>query len=147
MLTLVLLLLTAAAGAWFLAGATESAQRARQERRSPVVVLWEQVTQDPAAPGTRAAGSPGARGPDDPGWLTRRLAHVLGGSTTVVLTLVLAALARWGRERRVLIALCGLLLVAAVAAQLWLGILLMYDTPAGPIHRFQQPEAEVLVRR
>jgi hypothetical protein len=111
------------------------------------VVLWEQVTHSPTAPGTRAAGAPGARGPDDPGWLTRRLAHVIGGTATVVLTIVLAGLARWARERRILLALCALLLVAVIGAQLWVGILLMYDTPAGPIHRFQQPESEMLVRR
>jgi hypothetical protein len=132
---------------WFLAGATDARDRARHERRSTVVVLWEQVTHSPTSPGTRAAGAPGARGPDDPGWLTRRLAHVIGGTSTVLLTIVLAGLARWARQRRVLLALCALLLAAAVGAQLWLGILLMYDTPAGPIHRFQQPESEMLVRR
>src|SRR3712207_3367933 len=59
----------------------------------------------------------------------RRLAHVAGAGAIVVLPLFLALLGRVARRSRVLITLFSLLLVAAVAAQVWLGVLLMFDQP------------------
>ena len=64
---------------------------------------------------------------------------MVAAGTIVVLVLLLAALARWARRRRLLLATVGLLLLAALAAQLWLGVLLMYDTPSGRIDQFRPP--------
>jgi uncharacterized membrane protein len=62
----------------------------------------------------------------------RRLAHVIGAGAILVLPLFLALLGRVARRSRALIALFSLLLVGAVAAQVWLGVLLMFDQPRVP---------------
>lgn len=62
----------------------------------------------------------------------RRIAHVAGAGAIVVLPLFLALLGRVARRSRALIALFSLLLVAAVAGQVWMGVLLMYDQPRVP---------------
>ncbi|CAA9409124.1 MAG: hypothetical protein AVDCRST_MAG64-2189, partial [uncultured Phycisphaerae bacterium] len=62
----------------------------------------------------------------------RRLAHVVGAGAVVVLPLFLALLGRVARRSRVMIGLFAMLLVVAVAAQVWLGVLLMYDQPHVP---------------
>jgi uncharacterized membrane protein len=67
---------------------------------------------------------------------TRRLAHGVAGTAIIVLPLVLAMLARWGPRRKWTLALLALLLLVAVAFQIWLGILLLYDTSDGSLTRF-----------
>ena len=62
----------------------------------------------------------------------RRLAHVIGAAAIVVLPLFLALLGRVARRSRAMIALFGVLLVGAIAAQVWLGVLLMVDQPRVP---------------
>ena len=68
--------------------------------------------------------------------ITRRLAHVAAGSSIVVLTLLLAFFGRVAPRARFLFLFLGLLLLAAVAAQVWLGTLLMWDTNSGHINAF-----------
>ena len=70
---------------------------------------------------------------DGPG--TRRLAHVIAGGMIVVLPLVLGAMARWGRSR-LFLSIIGFILALAIAAQVWLGILLLYDTNRGKVTQF-----------
>ena len=70
------------------------------------------------------------------GHLTRRQAHVICGSAIVILPLLLAILARLAPRRKILLFPVGLLLVAAIATQIWLGILMMYDTNSGPVTHF-----------
>jgi hypothetical protein len=74
----------------------------------------------------------------------RDLAHVSLGAAIVVLGLMLAALARWGRGRRWWLALVASLLVAVVAGQVWMGILLMYDGSDGgaSLYRFRKPAVQ-----
>ena len=76
----------------------------------------------------------------------RRLAHVVGAGAVIVLPLFLAILGRVARRSRAMIAFFSLLLAVAVGAQVWLGVLLMYDQPrvppgSGAWYRFQQPPA------
>ena len=71
----------------------------------------------------------------------RRLYHVGAGATILVCTLVLALVARFARRSKFLLGFFALLLVIAVAVQVWLGVLLMYDTPNGDIYRFNPPTA------
>jgi hypothetical protein len=70
------------------------------------------------------------------GHLTRRQAHVICGSAIVILPLLLAVLARLAPRRKILLFPVGLLLVVAIATQIWLGILMMYDTNSGPVTHF-----------
>ena len=100
-----------ATGIWFLAGPDEAGTW--EPKR-----LWSMI-------------SPNA---DNPG--QRRLAHVIAGATIVVIPLLLALVTRVSRRPKVLLTLLGLVLLLAVAAQVWLGVLLMLDTPGGSIYRF-----------
>ena len=107
-------LLTALAGFWVLAG--EQGIGTWDPGR-----LWETIAD---------------RDLNDSSFLTRRLAHVVMGVGIILLPLVLAVLGRAAAIRRMILGLFTLLLVMAVAAQIWLGSLLMFDTPTGKITRF-----------
>jgi len=79
-----------------------------------------------------------AQNPDGP--VTRRLAHVIGGAALLLLPLLLAIFARWSKSKLVL-ALTSLLLILVVAGQVWIGILLLYDTNVGKINHFNPAPA------
>src|SRR4029079_6182021 len=86
--------------------------------------MWEEISQ-------YKLKNPDSRFP-----VTRQLAHVVGGGSIFLLMFLLAILGRWAPRQRVLLTLLALVLVAIVAAQVWLGILLMYDTSYGPVTAF-----------
>ena len=71
-----------------------------------------------------------------PAWLTRRVAHVGGGVSIVVLSLLLAVVSRVATRSKLTLLIFALLLLIAVAAQVWFGVLLTYDSIGGPITRF-----------
>ena len=100
-----------ATGLWFLAGPDEAGTW--EPKR-----LWSMIMPSAENPGQR------------------RLAHVIAGGTIVVVPLLLALVTRVSRRPKVLLTLLGLVLMLAVAAQVWLGVLLMLDTPGGSIYRF-----------
>jgi hypothetical protein len=62
----------------------------------------------------------------------RRRAHVLGAGTILALPLLMALLARFARRSRVAITLFGVFFVAVLAAQVWVGALMMFDQPKAP---------------
>jgi cytoskeletal protein RodZ len=62
------------------------------------------------------------------------------GVSIVVLPLILSLVARFARGARMLLGIFALLLLLSVAAQIWLGALLMLDSPIGTITRFNEPE-------
>jgi uncharacterized membrane protein len=66
----------------------------------------------------------------------RMLLHGATGVTIVVVPLLLALVTRVSRRPKVLLTLLGLVLVLAVSAQVWLGVLLMLDTEGGSVYRF-----------
>jgi hypothetical protein len=74
----------------------------------------------------------------------RDTAHIIFGVSIVVLTLILAAVTRWGTRRKLFMSLFSLLLLLAVAGQVWLGVLLMYDTPVGPLTGFNPQTASMM---
>ena len=96
---------------WFLAGLDET--RTWEPKR-----LWAMITPNDENPGLR------------------RIAHVAAGGAIIVTPLLLALVTRVSRRPKVSLTLLGLLLVVAVAAQVWLGVLLMLDTPRGSVLRF-----------
>ena len=65
--------------------------------------------------------------------------HVVFGVTLAVLTLLLAALARFGRRRRKLTIGFLALIILVIAAQFWLGLAMLYDGHAGPVLGFKSP--------
>jgi hypothetical protein len=66
----------------------------------------------------------------------RRMLHVITAGAIVLLPLLLSLFARFAPRKRGLIFAFALLLIAAVALQVWLGILLMWDTPEGGFRGF-----------
>ncbi len=66
----------------------------------------------------------------------RRMAHVITAGAIVLLPVILSLVARFSPRKRGIIFGLGLLLIAAVALQIWLGILLMWDTPDGGLGGF-----------
>jgi uncharacterized membrane protein len=74
---------------------------------------------------------------DDAREMPRRAAHVISSGVIVVLPLLLALIARFAPRQRMLMLLFALILIVAVGLQVWFGILLMWDSPDGPLDRFQ----------
>jgi uncharacterized membrane protein len=68
--------------------------------------------------------------------ITRRLAHLIAGGVIIVDTLILALLARFAPRQSLLLLAFALPLVLALVAQVWLGVLLLFDGPAGLVTRF-----------
>jgi uncharacterized membrane protein len=66
----------------------------------------------------------------------RPLVHLYLGGSILVLALLLIPAAHWAAGSRVLIGLLSLLMIAAVAAQIGMGVLMMYDTDSGPLLHF-----------
>ena len=66
----------------------------------------------------------------------RRMIHAITAGAIVLLPLILSLIARFSPRKRGLIIGFGFLLILAVALQVWLGILLMWDTPEGEVVRF-----------
>jgi heme A synthase len=70
----------------------------------------------------------------------RDAAHIVLGGSIIVLALILAALTRWARRSGLLLSIFSLLLVVAVAGQIWMGVLLTFDSMHGPLTRFAPAE-------
>jgi uncharacterized membrane protein len=66
----------------------------------------------------------------------RVLAHVIFGVSIVVITVVLAGLTRWARRQRAVAGVFASLLVLVVAVQVWLGVLMLFDSHEGPLTGF-----------
>ena len=73
----------------------------------------------------------------------RRLYHVGAGGAILVSILILALVARFARRSKFLLGFFSLVLLLAVALQVWLGVLLMFDTPNGELHRFNPATSNV----
>lgn len=101
-------LLTSLAGVWFLSGLDEVGGFKPAE-------IWNAI-----------AGKP------------RRLFHVITGGALLVLPLLLALAARFARRSKALLWIIGTVLLIALGVQVWLGILLLFDTPSGDIYRFNR---------
>jgi hypothetical protein len=66
----------------------------------------------------------------------RAMIHTLLAGSIVVLTLILALLTRFAGRSKSALAIFAILLLAAVVAQVWMGILLLFDGARGPLGHF-----------
>src|SRR5439155_19311460 len=66
----------------------------------------------------------------------RRMAHGIATGVIVLLLLMLALVSRLSVGRRIIVAMFSMLLIVFVAAQLWFGSLLMFDSNIGGLGRF-----------
>jgi uncharacterized membrane protein len=71
----------------------------------------------------------------------RLLAHTIVGVFLILVPLLLAALARFGRRRRALSSLFLAVLVILIGLQIWLGVAMVYDGHNGPLYRFNAAAA------
>ncbi len=111
------------AGGWFVLARSADIDLAPRHLKTVPAQLWDQVRPHKGQPITQ----------------NRLLAHAASGTAIVVIPVVLALLARFAPRQRILLAACTLALLAAVSAQVWLGVLLLYDGSVGPITRFNPP--------
>lgn len=72
---------------------------------------------------------------------TRDVAHAIGAGCIVVLTILLALVARVATRQRFIIAIFSVILLAAIAFQLWIGTVILLDSPTGPLLHLNQPTA------
>lgn len=103
LLALVLVLVAAAAGAWS---------------------VMKDLTEDPIAQNLQEISEPAH---------LRLLLHTIVGAGIIALTLVLAGTARFMRKWRVTNAVLMCIGVLALLAQLWVGILMIFEGHSGPI--------------
>jgi hypothetical protein len=72
--------------------------------------------------------------------IDRSAIHVWVGISLIVLPLLLAMIARWAPHQTILLSIFALLLVCAVSAQVWLGVLLTFDGDSKNLFRFNPPD-------
>lgn len=65
--------------------------------------------------------------------------HVVFGASLVILPLILALFTRFAPRARIFLWILTLCMIAVLAAQIWLGVLLMFDTNVGPINAWNVP--------
>jgi len=73
--------------------------------------------------------------------------HIVLGASILVLSLILAIYARCRPKDRFLLGLFSLLLVLVMTAQLWMGILLLWDSDHGPVAHLGQQAAQTADER
>lgn len=107
-------LLTALAAYWFLAGPDELGTWNPKR-------LWDAIHPNP-----------------------RQVYHVITGVSIVVLPLLLALAARFARRSKALLGILAGVTVVALALQIWLGILLLFDTFNGKVTGFNKAGAPIV---
>lgn len=72
-------------------------------------------------------------------WMNARVFwHIIFGVTVALCTLILAITTRFSQRAKALTLIFIILLIIAVVPQLWVGILMIYDSPQGPMTGFAQ---------
>ncbi len=120
MLTFFIALLTLLGGLFVIARDADILEMIRQNPKDSWQLVWHQI-------------EPGATKN------YRSVAHAVTGATIVVLPVFLALMSRFAPRERIILTLATLLLMVAVAFQIWLGILLLLDTSDGPLNHFNTP--------
>ena len=70
--------------------------------------------------------------------MTRASVHVWVGIAILLLTLILACMARWATQRALGLTIFAVLILLAMAAQIWLGVLLQFDNGDGSLFHFNR---------
>jgi hypothetical protein len=73
---------------------------------------------------------------------SRMMMHLILGAGIVALALILIPAAYWGRSR-LLVGFLGLLLLVVIAAQIWIGTVMLFDGDSGPLRSFNPATASV----
>jgi len=70
------------------------------------------------------------------------LMHVITGVSIIVLVIALAIITKYFRRQYRLISIMIILVMVISALQMWSGVLMLYDSPSGPLLRFSVAEAK-----
>lgn len=73
--------------------------------------------------------------------MSRMAVHVWIGIAILLLCLILAGVARWATQRALALSIFAVLIVLAIAAQVWIGLLLTFDSAGDSLFRFSPPSA------
>jgi len=92
-------------------------------------LIWPHVLDIPGLrDALKAVRTPGSR---------REGLHIFFGASILVILLLTTLIARIAPRKRILVGLLSTLLTLIIAAQVWIGILLLYDTGDGPLMHFK----------
>jgi hypothetical protein len=69
----------------------------------------------------------------------RNMYHAILGVTIIVLTLLLTIFARFARHAKLLLGIFSFLLLAAIGLQIYVGVLMTFDSPQGPRGNLLKP--------
>jgi uncharacterized membrane protein len=125
-LTTLLALATLLGGLWVVARGADRLVDMRDHPRQILTIIWKLV--QPETDATR---------PKQTNY--RSFAHAVGGSAIVMLPIFLALLARFAPRQKLLLCLFTLLLAVAVTVQIWVGVLLLYDSSDGKLLYLNPP--------
>ncbi len=68
--------------------------------------------------------------------LNRGVAHVAMATALILFPLILAGVAKWVPKQKLLLGILTLILLLVIAAQVWIGVLLLFDGSEGVLTRF-----------
>ena len=123
-LAFLLALVTLAGGLFVIARSADLLTQMNNQPKDIPKFLWEQIKP--------AVGQK----------MNRHLAHAIAGSAIVLLPILLGLITRFAPREKIILTLVSFALIAAVGVQVWLGVLLMFDTAEGPLNHFN-PSAAV----
>lgn len=69
----------------------------------------------------------------------RQGAHIVIGAVLVLLPLLMAIAVRWMARAKWFVGILCVLMAALIAAEIWLGVLLLYKGAQGPVYKFLDP--------
>jgi uncharacterized membrane protein len=127
----ILAIATAAGGVFILVRGSDALATVARTHEPVVKFLWEQVKPDKGQTVNRPSG------------------HVAAGATIILLALILAAVVHYAPRQRFWMGFLTFVLLGVVGGQIWLGILLLFDTPVGSIGGFnatQNPPVKTAAR-
>jgi uncharacterized membrane protein len=117
-LAFLLALVTLAGGLFVIARSADLLTAMHDQPKAIPQLLWKQI------------------GPEKDHKVNRHVAHFAAGSAIVVLPIILGLITRFAPREKIILTLVSLVLIAAIGVQVWLGVLLMFDTDDGPVNHF-----------
>ena len=127
------------------AATAASADAAKPDDSKPAAAADAAATAPAATEPAADESKPAEKAEDHRAWaiypMNRHMAHLVLGAAFLLLTLLLAIVAAAAPKNTILLGLFATLLVAVIAAQVWMGVLLTFDHE-GPLMKFKPAAAK-----
>lgn len=130
MLATLLFLLTLGFGVWLLVSVEDEGWLASNPHNASAV--WQEVYNTATA--TKPLGQ------------NRRGVHIVLGAALVIFPLLLALAVRFMPRRRIIVGVLCLIVLLLLAAEVWIGVLLLNDESEGPLFRFK-PDTSMVIKQ